>query len=416
MIALVDCNSFYVSCERLFDPKLAMRPVVVLSNNDGCVVSRSPEAKKLGIKTGEPFFKCADLLSRNGGAALSSNYALYGDLSRRVMEVLSFFSPSIEIYSIDESFLSFEDAAADWARLGELIRETVRLWTGIPVSVGFARTKALAKLANKRAKSTGVCVFASPDDEHAALEECEIGDVWGIGRRHELFLRSRGVTTAAQFAAQDDRWIRDNLTITGLRLAHELRGIPCIRMEDCPPPKKAIASSRSFARPVERFDHLREAVAEYACSAAEKLRKQKQYASTLTVYAQTSRFEDEDSRYGSSATVRFDIPTNSSRAIMHAAASLAQRLYRDGCRFQKAVVILSGFVTENHIQTGLFDERTAPEKDERLTQAIDGINARFGRGAITFASTGVSSPWHMKRERLSPSYTTKWDDLAAVKA
>lgn len=416
MIALVDCNNFYVSCERLFDPKLAGRPVVVLSNNDGCVVSRSPEAKKLGIKTGEPFFKCADLLRQHGGAALSSNYALYGDLSRRVMEVLSFFTPSTEIYSIDESFLSFGEAAADWTKLGELIRETVRLWTGIPVSVGFARTKALAKLANRCAKSTGVCVFATPSEERAALEACDIGDVWGIGRRHELFLRSRGVTTAAQFTASDDHWIRDNLTITGLRLAHELRGIPCIRMEDCPPPKKAIASSRSFARPVERFDHLREAVAEYACSAAEKLRRQKQYASTLTVYAQTSRFEEDGSRYGNSATVRFDTATNSARTIMHAAVSLAQRLYRDGYRFQKAGVILSGFVTQDNIQTGLFDVRNEPEKDQRLTETIDMINSRFGRGAITFASTGVSSPWHMKRERLSPSYTTRWEELARVKA
>ena len=417
MIALVDCNNFYVSCERLFNPHLEGKPVVVLSNNDGCVVSRSQEAKDLGIEGGSPFFKCENLLRRHGGIALSSNYGLYGDISRRVMEVLSFFSPQLEIYSIDESFLSLQCPHEDWIRYSGLIRETVRLWTGMPVSVGIARTKTLAKLASKRAKKeNGLCVLSDQEAEKEALCNFDVDDIWGIGRQHAVVLRAYGITTAASLTALDDRWILRHLTVSGLRLVHELRGISCISFDDIPSAKKSIACSRSFARPIERFDHLREAVAEYASGAAGKLRSQKRWTSAVTVYVQTGRFEDTPNRYGNSATASFDTPTDSTNAIMKKAVALTRELYRNGCRFQKAGVILSGFVTAENLQTGLFEDSTSAEKDRKITEAIDSINSRFGRGTVAFAATGLARPWHMKRERLTPAYTTKWNELAVASA
>jgi DNA polymerase V len=417
MIALVDCNNFYVSCERLFDPALREKPVVVLSNNDGCVVARSPEAKKIGIEGGSPFFKCDALLRKHAGIALSSNYALYGDISRRVMQVLSFFTPQLEVYSIDESFLSLDGDSSTWVPCASLIRDTAFQWTGIPVSVGIARTKALAKLANKCAKkSGGVCVLDGAASEAAALASCAVDDIWGIGRQYALRLRAYGITTAAELCDLDDRWIQKHLTITGLRLVRELRGISCLKFEDMPPAKKAIACSRSFSSPVENFTHLREAVAEYACGAAAKLRAQKRLASSVTVYAHTSRFEETESRYGNSATLQLDPPSSSTRIIMQTAVALAKELYRDGVRFQKAGILLTGFVNEENIQSGLFDDQEESEKDRRLTCTIDAINSRFGRGTVSFAAAGISRPWQMKRSRLSPSFTTRWDELAVVQA
>lgn len=417
VFALVDCNNFYVSCERVFDPSLRDRPVVVLSNNDGCVIARSQEAKALGLVIGTPAFQCERLLKSHNGVMLSSNYTLYGDMSRRVMETLSQFAPDIEVYSIDESFLSLTGISGSLEAYAHSIKKTVYRWTGIPVSVGIAPTKALAKTANKLAKKegSGVYVLMTPKETVECLASFPISDVWGIGGQYAAFLQANGIDTALKFANQKDEWIRKHLTIQGLRLAHELRGESCLDLELIAPSKQGIGSSRSFSRPVETIEEILQSVSEYASNAAGKLRRQRSAASVITAYLTTNRFKDEP-QYARSATMRLSVPTNFTPDIVKAASSVIRDIFRPEYRYKKTGIILSGIVPEDCRQIDLFANRNDLTRNDRISSTVDNLNRKFRRNAITYASSGINPDWSMRRRILTPAYTTRWDELKKVNA
>jgi DNA polymerase V len=417
MTALVDCNNFYVSCERVFNPRLNGIPVVVLSNNDGCAISRSAEAKSLGVKLADPYFKCRDLVLAAGGCFLSSNYALYGDMSARVMSILAEFTPSLEVYSIDEAFLELPErfATEDY---GQRIRREVYRRTGIPVGVGIAPTKVLAKVANHAAKKNpayrGVACIGDSAAIHGMLERFAVEDIWGIGRAKAKKLRAAGIHTALALTRADDVWLRRELTITGLRIAHELRGHPCLPLDAVPAERRNIGSSRSFKRPVTSQDELCEAIAAYAGIAAAKARRQNSAASAVTVYLTTNRFSNDDF-YHNSASTALDPPTGATGAITKAAIALLAAIYRGGHRYQKCGIILSGLLPENEVQTDLFADTRASGRDAKVSMVMDAINARYGRGSLRLAAEGIDQPWSMKRAMKSPSYTTRWGELPVVR-
>jgi DNA polymerase V len=418
LFALVDCNNFYVSCERVFDPKLRNRPVVVLSNNDGCVISRSQEAKALGLKLGVPAYQCEEILKKSGGVMRSSNYTLYGDMSRRVMETLALFTPEIEIYSIDESFLSLEGIPGNPELYGKKIKQTVYQWTGIPVSVGIASTKTLAKAAQKIAKkesTSGVFVFRNKDETEEKLASFNVEDLWGIGRRYASHLKSRGIHTAIQLSQCDDAWVQENLTVVGLRLVQELRGISCLSLDLVAPAKKSICSSRSFSYPVESFEDLHEALSDYASNASRKLREQNSVASAITAYIETNPFRDVP-QYRNSATVTFSVPTNFTPQIIGAAEKILSAIYRKGFRYKKAGIILSGIFPDECRQADLFAPKGSLARHDRVTSVLDAVNKRYGKKSLIFATEGITQSWQMRREKLSPSYTTRWEELKIVKA
>lgn len=417
LFALVDCNNFYVSCERVFNPKLNNIPVVILSNNDGCVVSRSAEAKQSGIEVGTPFFECERLFKKKGGVALSSNYTLYADISRRVMEVLSMFSPEIEFYSIDEAFLSL--TGFQFERLAEYcqtIKSTVCQWVGIPVSIGIGNTKTLAKTANKIAKRDPVYggVYLIDADNDAVLETLPVADVWGVGSRYTTFLNQHMIFNAKQFKHADDKLIRKNMTITGSRTQMELRGISCIKLEEIAPPKKAIVSSRSFGKPVESFEELKEAVAEYTGIAASKLRKQKSLTQGLSVYIMTDTFKNEP-QYANSVFYKLPIATSYPPDLIRYAHAGLQKIYLKGFRYIKAGIMLTDIVNENDLQFNLFIDPRENMKKSEVMHAIDAIQNRYGHKSIFTAAEGISKTWSTKRSKLTPCYTTRWEDLPVVK-
>jgi len=417
MIALVDCNNFYVSCERVFNPLLEAKPVVVLSNNDGCVVARSNEAKSMGIPGGIPAFKIKDAINSGHVYALSSNYALYGDMSRRVMETLSCFSPDIEIYSIDEAFLDlsgFPDM--NFEEYCRKIRHTVFRWTGLPVSIGLAETKTLAKIAGdfakKSPKTGGVLNLAGSPYRDRFLGLTEIGDVWGIGRRLSKFLKAGGINTALDFAKTDDGWVKKYMGITGVRTVRELRGIPSIKMSLSIPAKKQICVSRSFGRPVDTIAEIREAVSCYAARAGEKLRREKLAAGAIMVFMMTNRF-GRGPQYAESVITNLPVPSDSSRELIKYALSGAETIYRSGYKFIKAGVVLMELRPREHVQTDMFyspDFRT----DRKITDAMDQINARMGSGTLKYAAEGIDQTWRTKFLRRSPRYTTRWNELPVV--
>ncbi|HEV2761697.1 MAG TPA: Y-family DNA polymerase, partial [Pyrinomonadaceae bacterium] len=340
VFALVDCDNFYVSCERVFDATLRGRPVVVLSNNDGCVVSRSEEAKRLGIRMGAPVFQAQDIIRRHGVRVFSSNYALYGDMSARVMCVLGDFTPEVEVYSIDEAFLSVEARGASRSDYARLIQSKVYKWTGVPVTVGLGRTKTLAKLASTHAKRVpggGVLDLTGASELEAALAASPVEDVWGVGRRYAKLLRGRGIGTARELRDADLAWVRRNMTVTGARVVEELRGRSCLPLEVCPPARKSLTVSRSFGRAVETLEELREAVGSFASRAAEKLLKAGLVAGALTVLVATNRFSKEDF-YADSATVELAFPTDATAELLAYAYACCARLYRPGLKFKKAGV------------------------------------------------------------------------------
>ena len=419
MIALVDCNNFYVSCERVFDPHLAGRPVVVLSNNDGCVVARSPEAKALGIGMGRPIFQIRDLVRAKGVRVLSSNYALYGDMSRRVMEVLSEFSPGIEVYSIDEAFLRLSALPCAGAQpLGHRIRETVRRWTGVPVSVGIAPTKTLAKIANHAAKADpkmdGVVAATDPAVHDRLLGATPVDEVWGVGPAHAARLDGAGIRTARQLRDADDRWVKKEMGIVGLRMVHELRGIPRIPIELQPPPRKGIMVSRSFGRPVETLAEMREAVATYLTRAAEKLRRQGSAARVLTVFLMTNPFK-EGPRYGNSATVELPVATSATPELLRYARRAAEGIFRAGYAYKKAGVMLTELIPAGRVQPDLFDAADR-DRNGRLMEVLDRVNAEWGPGTLRYAATGIRRPWKLRAALRSPRFTTRWGELPVVRA
>jgi DNA polymerase V len=412
MFALCDCNNFYVSCERVFAPKLGRQPVVVLSNNDGCVVARSPEVKALGIKMGVPLFQIQSLIRQHGIQVYSSNYSLYGDMSGRVMEVLKQFTPDLEIYSIDEAFLDFSGfAQRDLCHYAQQIRQTVRQWTGIPVSIGIGKTKTLAKLANAVAKKLAAGVFTlTALNTDQILAQTQVRDIWGIGRNFARSLHEQGIVTALQLRDAPPEWIRQEYGVVMLRLVRELQGTSCLPLEQCPQPKQSITVSRSFGQPVTSLAHLQEAIATYTSRAAEKLRREQLLASAITIFVMGNRFQPH--AYSNATTLTLPVATSSTPELLHVALQGAQALYRD-CAFKKAGVILIGLVPE--LQMGLFDSQNRA-RDEKLMATLDHINQQLGVGSLKYAAAGLNPGWRLKTTRRSPRYTTHWQELAVVKA
>ena len=418
-IALVDCNNFYVSCERVFDARLRGRPVVVLSNNDGCVVARSEEAKALGIEMGAPAFQCEALFRRHGVETYSSNYELYGDMSRRVMDTLSRFASEMEVYSIDESFLALDSADSESAaRHAREIRRVVRKWTGIPVSIGIAPTKTLAKVANGAAKRDralrGVLAVRPGEPLDRLLGDLDVEKVWGIGAARTRLLRAHGLTTARHLRNAPDRWVRKHLTVTGLRTTYELRGIPCLPLGTAPAPKKNIASSRSFSRPVMALGELKEAVACYVSRAAEKLRSQGSVCGVVEVSIQTSPFKSP--YYAPSGKTTLPVATSFTPALVGHACGILERLYRPGHAYIKAGCVLSRLVACGNAQLSLFEDETDRRKHEALMETVDDLNRRLGSDTVFLSSAGTTRPWQTRREKKSPSYTTRWGELFTVAA
>ena len=416
-IGLVDCNSFYVSCERLFNPKIKRKPVVVLSNNDGCIISRSNEAKALGIKMGEPYFKAKDIIIKNNVNVFSSNYSLYGDLSRRVMRTLKRFNSDIEIYSIDEAFMdlsNFSDKEVE--DVGKEIRSTVLKWTGIPTSIGIAKTKTLSKVANHIAKKTkvGVTSLIGVENLDPILEKVEINDVWGVGRQLTKFYQKNGIYNAKQLKNKSNTWIKKCSNVLSSRTAMELRGIPCIELEKTTSKRKSCVVSRSFGKKVGNFQELKEAVASYCLNASEKLRSENLVAKALTVFVRTSPFQRSFGYYSNSKTIDFPVATNNSIETVKTAISILQDIYKNGYRYQKAGVMFSGLSNEDN-KNNLF----ACEKDEkinRLMRSIDKTNYRFGRSTLSVASAGIRKKWFMKREHSSKIDTADFYCIPTIKA
>ena len=419
IFALVDCNNFYASCERVFNPKLNGQPIVVLSNNDGCVVARSNEAKVLGIGMGVPEFQIRPLLRAHQVQVFSSNYTLYGDMSQRVMETLDPFSPDLEIYSIDEAFLSLSGfTARNLTKYGRLMRTTVKRWTGLPVSVGIAETKTLAKIANRIAKRTpdtnGVFDLLACSDRDALLGRVPVEEVWGIGRNHTRVLNQHGITTALQLRGVDDQWIRKRMGIVGLRLVMELRGVSCLELEQCPAPKQSLTCSHAFGTLISTLTEMEEAVSTYTSRVAEKLRRERLAATVLTVCLTTNEFK-EGPQYSNALTLNLPIATDNTADLIRSALHSIRAIYRDGYLYKKASVMLTGLVPASQTQADLFDGQDRG-KSKQLMSALDSINDRWGAGTLHYASSGITKAWKTEFRRRSPAYTTDWNELPVVTA
>lgn len=416
-VALVDCNNFYASCERVFQPALRGKPVVVLSNNDGCVIARSEEAKARGVAMGEPWHLCRRRVDTQGVIVRSSNYTLYGDMSARVMQILPRFTPDLEIYSIDEAFLSlagFEDRLAAHARE---LRRIVLQWTGIPVSVGIAPTKTLAKVANRLAKKEpgrgGVCILADERDIDAVLGSMDLTDLWGVARRLATRLQALGIGNPLTLKRADPRFIRERFNVVVERLVHELRGTPCISLEDAPPARKSIMVSRSFGQMVASRAELSEAVATFAARAAEKLRRQSLAANRLTVFVHTNRFRPKDPRYDAVKATRLEVATADTGKLIDAAQRALTSIYRPGYHYKKAGVLLLDLVPAAEVQGALFAGPDTPASQARMG-AVDRLNRHFGRDTVTYAAAGLRRAWRLRSDFISPRYTTNWDELLQV--
>ncbi len=413
-IALVDCNSFYVSCERLFNPKIQKKAVVVLSNNDGCVISRSREAKDLGIKMGEPYFKVKELVKKNKVEVYSSNYALYGDISRRVMKVLKTFSPKVEIYSIDEAFidLSFidEKGVEDY---GREIRSRVLKWTGIPTSVGIASTKTLSKVANHIAKKekAGVIYLNTNIDER--LKKFPIEDVWGVGKQLSKFYLKNNISNAYDLKNVSNTWVKKGTNVLGAKTAMELRGIPCIDLQIDQEKRKNCCVSRSFGRKVKDLNELEESVITHCLNAAEKIRADDQIAKTITVFIRTSPFDKNRRYYSNSKTIDLAIPTSNSIELIKNAVKALTDIYKYGYAYQKAGIILSGLKDANQNDQNLLTP-LLENKSKKLMKAIDYTNTKYGRYAISIAQAGLSKGWKMRREHSSKIDTASFDSLPKI--
>jgi DNA polymerase V len=416
-IAIIDANEFYVSCERLFDARLRGRPVVVLSNNDGCVISRSREAKALGIGMGVPLFKVRDIVEENDVAVFSSNYQLYGDLSLRLADAFQEFTPDVEIYSIDEAFLGLEARPGQSLRdYGLEIKAKVYKWTGVLCSLGISQTKTLAKVAQrfakKHAEAQGVLDLTDTSDQTAVLEETPVGDVWGVGPAYAKLLKGAGIDTARKLRDADRRWVRRRMTVVGARIVEELRGVSCIPLEKCPQGRKSVTCSRSFGVLVESLEELREAVAAYTTKAAERLRRARLAAGVVTVFINTSRF-DPSPQYSNSATSELAYSTDSTEELLGWARKALERIYRPGYRYKKAGVMLNRLTPAEGLSVRLFGDGRF-EKSRQLMKAVDEINARFGRGAIRFGAARPGGWWETKFMRRSPRFTTCLKEVLTI--
>ncbi len=418
MFALADCNNFYASCERVFRPDLQGRPVIVLSNNDGCAVARSNEAKALGIKMGDPFFKIRDIVERHNVAVFSGNMALYGDMSQRVRWVLEEYAPAIEVYSIDEAFLDLRGMEGiDFDSYAKEISRECMKQTSIPVSVGIAPTKTLAKIASKLCKQypklCGGCYMHRPEDVEKVLRKFPIEDVWGIGRRLTPRLKAMGVATAYDYTQLSEATVRNMSGITGVRTWRELRGTPCIEFEDGFEPKHSICVSRSFAEEITDIGELTEQVANFALSVAEKLRKQRSVTSEMLVFAFTNRFKEYALQTYGNQLVELPMATNDHRVIVAHAVAAARELYRRGYGYKKAGVVVTRLIPANGVMHSLFDDGKAIAREQRLSSVVDALNSTYGRGAVRLAVQG-SGDIKSASERRSPHYTTRWSDIPHV--
>jgi DNA polymerase V len=419
MFGLIDCNNFYASCEKVFNPLLNGKPIVVLSNNDGCVIARSTEAKALGIPMGEPAYKLKELIETNQVHVFSSNYVLYGDMSNRVMNSIASFVPEMEIYSIDEAFLlldGFENI--DLKKFGEKLVRTVVRNTGIPISFGIAPTKTLAKVANKFAKKyknyKGVCIIDTDEKRKKALKLTKIGDVWGIGRQYSKKLQYYSINTAWDFTQRTKSWVRHTMGVVGERTWLELNGTPCIEM-DRSTSKKSICTSRSFGEKLTELAPISEAVANFAASCAEKLRKQHSLGSVIMVFIHTNPFATNQPQYSNQMVLQLPVPTNDSTELIDYALRGLRSIFKEGYRYKKAGVIIAEIVPERPLQGDLFDVRNR-EKFNKVMNVMDNLNESYGRQKVKIAAQGFDRKWKLKNEKLSPCYTTKLDEVLLVNA
>lgn len=420
VFAIADCNNFYASCERVFRPELNGKPVVVLSNNDGCVIARSNEAKAIGIKMGAPFFQIERFAKQHSVAVLSSNYALYGDMSRRVMQVLAGFAPRIEVYSIDECFLDLTGLHTDLTDYCLEICAVVKQWTGIPISIGIAPSKTLAKLANRLAKSgrfrqCPVLDWRTVDDSDTVLAETTLTDLWGIAARSQSRLNLLGIADALALKQSDPKRLRGHFGVVMERIVYELRGLSCLDLEDVPAPRKQILTSRSFGEKLTGYDDLRAAVTYFATRSAEKCRQHKLAAHALTVFVETSPFDTRQPFYANSATFEFQLPTHDSAQLQRAAQRGLARIFRPGLSYQRAGVLLPELLPEGVAQLSLFSGGEQSNRSDELMQTLDAINRRYGRSSIRYAGEILSQRWRMRQQFKSPSYTTNIHELLTIR-
>ncbi len=418
-IALIDVNNFYVSCERVFNPKLNNKPVVVLSNNDGCAISRSNEAKALGIKMGEPWFKCQEIARKHKIQGLSSNYALYADMSNRVMAILKDFSPNQEVYSIDECFLDLT-GFQNLTGYGQQMRGRILQWTGLPVCVGIGATKTLAKLANHCAKKmpefNGVCDFGALAEQelNLLLKKIEVAEVWGVGRRLSVKLLNLGINTAHDLKQANPEYLRQQFSVVMAKTVSELNGTVCVELEEISPPRKQILSSRSFGQPVRDYTSLAEAITLYMSRAAEKLRAQQSVAGLLHVYIRTNPHKPDDPQYVNGMTISLPTPTDDTLQLVNVSLWVLKRLFKPHYNYAKAGVYLGNLIPRTSAQIDLFGSSKPVSRTQSLMSTIDRINAKMGRESIKLASEGIHHHWRMRSRKKSPNFTTSWDDLLAI--
>ncbi|OQX75064.1 MAG: hypothetical protein B6D61_11095 [Bacteroidetes bacterium 4484_249] len=417
IFALVDCNNFYTSCEKIFYPALEGKPVVVLSNNDGCIIARSTEAKALGIKMGVPAFEISETIKKNSVHVFSTNYALYGDISQRVMNTLTRLAPEIEIYSIDEAFLDLSGIPTKQLILfGNRIKQTVLKWTGIPVSVGIATTKTLAKLANHIAKSkpefNGVFNMLNHPEAKEILKSFDIKDIWGVGEKYTQFFKRNNIYSAYDLKSADENRIKEHLGVMGQRLVLELRGTVCYPLDVNPDTKKEICTSRSFGHAIEKYEELEQAVTSYVSKVAIKLRKQKSLAQSLLIFIMTNKYA-KGPKYVNYKIIKLPVPSHQTTDLIHYAVIALKKLYKKGYKYKKAGVIVSDVIPADSRQTALWQEPET-EKNKKLIEIIDKINEKAGIEKIKFAIQGTEKTWQMRQENLSPHYTTRWSDILVV--
>lgn len=415
VLALIDCNAFYVSCERVFNPKLNNKPVVALSNNDGCIIARSKEAKALGIKMGVPLFKVKDIVERENVIVFSSNYTLYADMSRRVMNIISEFTPSIEVYSIDEAFIELTNMNVDYESYARHMRKVILQHTGIPVSIGIASTKTLTKVANHIAKDDdsleGVCSLIQHENLDQVLEDTNVADVWGVGRQLSKKLIANGIFNAKLLKNCEDAWVRKMMSVNGLKTVSELREISCLDLEETSATRKSCCTTRSFGKPLINLEDIEQAVTTFARRATERIRGENLIASTVSVFLRTNPF-DRNRYYSNSSTTTLSYPTYDTVQIVKTALQLTKIIFRENYKYKKAGVLLSGFYEKGTETKDLFSE--ARYRSPKLMSAVDQINERYGSDTIQIATECQMGKWKQKRKNCTQSYTTQLDNVLLI--
>ena len=416
MIALADCNNFYASCERVFNPKLKNKPVIVLSNNDGCVIARSNEAKGLGIKMGEPAFKIRSLIEQNGVYVFSTNFALYGDMSNRIMSLLSDMVPSFEVYSIDEAFLDFK-GISDYSELALHIKKIITKSTGIPLSIGVAKTKTLAKIANfiaKKYSKDNIFLMIDNSNVLEILKKFPVSELWGVGSANFKMLNSYGVKTAHDFINLNEGWVQKKMTIAGLKMLRELKGEQCFSIESNPQNKKSICTSRTFPKDISDINLIEQAITNHAIRCSEKLRKQNSSARYVGVFLNTNPFNKKSPYSSNYKSTILETSTNDSIEIVKASNKLLKSIYKKGYSYKKTGVVMGDIIPESQIQLNLFNNLKNHPQRKELFKKIDFINQTMGRDTVKILSQGISRGWKLSQENVSPCYTTRWDELLKV--